>query len=87
MNERKLGVFKSFASFVLTIVENMSRLIVLSDSTNTPTTNKTYPLLSSQLQQLPPPSFFGALNGQSEWLRVTLSPKQIEDIEVELLRL
>lgn len=82
MKEKTLGMFTSFASFasfVLIIVENLSRWVVLRCSTNAPRTNKTFPLLSSQLQQLPPRTFFDMLNEQPERLQVTLSPEKIEN--------
>lgn len=40
MEREKLNVFISFASFVLAIVENVSRLLVLRASTNVPRSNK-----------------------------------------------
>lgn len=64
----------------------MSCLVMLRDSPNAPRTNRAPPVRPSQLRHLPPRSFFDMLNEQSERLRVTLSPEQIEDIEVKFLR-
>lgn len=68
IEEKELGVFISFAHFILPIFEIASHLVILRDSTNAPRTSKTPFVLPSQLRQISSQSFHKMLNKQSERL-------------------
>lgn len=86
VEKEKIILFKNYTSFVLSIVENVSRLVLLKESTNAPRSKKDHSVLPSQLLHLLPRCLYDFKRGQSERLQATSSAQEIEDVEIEYLK-